>query len=394
MNKIILLSVVLIFGIFKTNEKDIPVLAIDPAKDKESTFYLSEYASDVQYIKLETNDICLISEITKVLVVGEDVFLTSHQNGYTKLLRFSLEGKFINEIGKWGRGPGEYSTVLDFTVDRFGKSVYLLDTSGKILHFTYEGKMLDTYRLDAKPSSLIYFNSSLAFFSAWPDYYLNKGCGIQIIKVPGYTTDTLILNRKWIKGTRVPGVMIYPNYFYGLNNDGSLSFIEAKFDTLYNIDARYNVKPKLVISLIDDIPRDLLTTDDYRKANKKYNSMSAIIETRRFLFFKVITANPVNMLFYIFDKTTNQLIKHNVTKDNQYFVNDWDGGVTFRPQGIACEQVLFASIDCYKIKDFLCNQSSNKTLCKYPESRDNLKNLVQESGMDDNPVIMLITLKK
>lgn len=61
------------------------------------------------------------------------------------IYRFSENGKFLNSIGKQGRGPGELLTVLDFQVDE--STVWAMDLY-KFVVFDHEGHFLREY---AKP---------------------------------------------------------------------------------------------------------------------------------------------------------------------------------------------------------------------------------------------------
>lgn len=66
---------------------------------------LSEIASDVQYIPLETNDNCLIGGELNISISGNDIIAADHQT--RSFYRFNNSGKYINKIGNQGQGPGE-----------------------------------------------------------------------------------------------------------------------------------------------------------------------------------------------------------------------------------------------------------------------------------------------
>lgn len=111
------MNVILIYIslLLQLNSDRIFNIKIDPEKDKDTNFLLSEIAREVKYVKLETKDNCMISMIMKLLTDGDYVFISSHQGAVSRLFVFTDEGIFLNEIGSPGRGPGEFSTVLDFT---------------------------------------------------------------------------------------------------------------------------------------------------------------------------------------------------------------------------------------------------------------------------------------
>jgi len=382
----------LMFFLFQIKNNSIVNITINPDKDKEVTFLLSDFASNVKYIKLQTDETCMVAQIFKLLIDGENIFIESQYGVDSRLLRFTSEGDFVNEIGLPGRGPGEYSAVLDFTLNKSKKIIYILDTMGKILLYDYSGTYFNTIKLDSRPSNLLFYNDALFLFSAWPDYYLNKGYGIEIKQLSENKKDIYLLNRKQIKFQREQGVIIYPNYFYGINANKSISFLEAKFDTLYNIDSKYNIQPKMVLNLINKVPRDLLTTNDYINARKTHNTYFNFIEVNNYIFFTLITAK-LTTYFYLLNKSSGEVLKHNVTADKHYIFNDIDGGLSFKPQGLADEGVLYSSIDCYSLKDHLTKNYSKNVKLKNPAEKENLKKLVKNSDLSDNPIIMLVILK-
>ena len=85
---------------------------------------LSEYASDVRYIPLETSESSLIAEIQQI--VYEDKKMVISDNNYNCYL-FDNNGTLQRRVGSIGRGPGEYQFItyimvhshLIFLHDRF-----------------------------------------------------------------------------------------------------------------------------------------------------------------------------------------------------------------------------------------------------------------------------------
>lgn len=387
MSKIIT-SIVLLFIL---NSDQIPLYNINPEKDTEVDFSLSEIASQIKYVKLETNEKCVIARIKKLLIDGEYVFIVSHQGMNSRLFLFTSAGKFVNEIGSTGRGPGQFSTVLDFTLDRSKKIIYILDTMGKIFSYDYSGKYMNTIKLDTRPESIACSNEALFLFTAWPDYYQNKGYAIEIKTIGGTPKDIFLLNRKQIKVPGDHGNVVYSYYFYGENADKRICFLEAKFDTLYIIDSNYNIRPKMVLNLKNKLPRDLFTMGDYNNAMKMHNCASRFIMVNDFLFFTVTTPEAT-MYFYRLNLISGELLKHNFQKDKNFITNDYDGGLSFKPEGLADNGNLYSTLDCDQLKDRIKNSLQNKKFQNSLQTNE-LNNLVKNSDYTDNPVIMLVKLK-
>jgi|WetSurMetagenome_2_1015567.scaffolds.fasta_scaffold126541_2 hypothetical protein len=388
------MNILLLLLLFYQVQSPAPInVYINPRNDTEANFLLSDFAKAINYIKLQTSDLCVVSSISKILIDDEKIFVKSPFSSFYRLLLFSSDGTFLNEIGRSGRGPGEYATVLDFAIDRSRKIVYILDSMGKVLIYDYKGKYLDTILITSKPSGILFTDESLVLLSAWPDYYLNKGFAIQIKELSGSKNDVYLFNRKSVEFKRGQGVVSNLNYFYTISNNSTLIFFEDKFDTLYSVNSKFAIEAELVFHLKDDLPKDLLTVSDYTNALKSHNCLSDFIKVKNHLFFKIITPNPVITYYYHYDIETGKTEKHNVTNDRQYFFNDIDGGITFKPIGIAEEGVLYTYFDCYKLKDHLAGINNRKTRINDKVKYEYLKGLIQNSDVNDNPIIILVTLK-
>jgi hypothetical protein len=386
MNKAI---IVIMLFLFQSNTA-LKKIVIDPSKDKEKITYLSEIAKKVEYIKLETTSECYITNIAKLIVSDSILLIKSPYTDYNRLLMFNVDGGFIKEIGSYGRGPGECLSVFDFTVNKIEKLIYILDSMGKFLVYDYSGKYIKTVSFDSRPTNILYHNGAIFLFNAWPDYSLNNGFGITIMPTGKGEKPIYLLNRKSIKAQRARDVLIYANYFFGVNNDNSVSFFEAKFDTLYNINTKFQIQPKLVFQLVNDLPRDLLTTDDYRLALKKHNTHSSFLEVNNFLFFTVITPKPSKKYLYTVNKLSGEISKHYIDDSKTYIYNDVDGGLSFNPQGVAEQGVLYSTFDCYQLKEYLKDKTGH---LNDPIKLNYFNKLVQNSDISDNPIIMLVTVK-
>ena len=71
------------------------------------TLLLSDIVEDVEYVKLETTDDCLLAGTARVFITNDDIYTLNNYSDY-KLLRFDRKtGKFISQIGSIGQGPKE-----------------------------------------------------------------------------------------------------------------------------------------------------------------------------------------------------------------------------------------------------------------------------------------------
>ncbi len=103
---------------------------IDAFKN-EGVIPISSYFESVKPIFLETNENCLIQSIDGIQVIGDYFFILDRK--YERLYCFDKDGKFVRRIGNLGSGPGEFSSISDFTIDN-NRTIYTLDRATSKIH--------------------------------------------------------------------------------------------------------------------------------------------------------------------------------------------------------------------------------------------------------------------
>jgi hypothetical protein len=74
-------------------------------------------------------------------------------------------------------------------------------------------------------------------------------------------------------------------------------------------------------------------------------------------------------------------------------VNDIDGGAPFWPTAQPYGNQLVCSINAYELKEYINSDAFKHSTPKYPEKKKALKELADSLGWEDNPVLMVVTLK-
>jgi hypothetical protein len=114
--------------------KNTNCLNIRVTGDTRQLLQIDSIFSEFNIIQLETKNECLISQILKVILYADRIYIIDKIG---KLFVFNINGRFLFEIGKKGRGPGEYIILRDFDIDKDG-NIYILDFL-KILKFDNDG---------------------------------------------------------------------------------------------------------------------------------------------------------------------------------------------------------------------------------------------------------------
>ena len=150
MKKIVFLTALSLFLFASCNRSNnvhsIKTIVIDPGDTVKSGF--SDFFEIENHIALQTSDSSVLQTIRKIYIAANKIFILTW--GDTQVMVFDINGKFLNKIGTFGRGPDEYSYVVDFSVSSDGETICLYDKGfKKTFYYDIQGALLFTKELDA-----------------------------------------------------------------------------------------------------------------------------------------------------------------------------------------------------------------------------------------------------
>lgn len=153
----------------ENNEKD-NVIIIDLLSLKQKQRYTITN-EEMSFIKLETNEKCLLGDIKKIKIADSLLFISDTNN---KLFVFDFSGRFLNEIGFIGQGPDGLLNLSNFYVDTESKRVGIYDVlKQQVFQYDYEGNLMQkTITKDSFSSGInklycISKNKFMASMSLW-----------------------------------------------------------------------------------------------------------------------------------------------------------------------------------------------------------------------------------
>ena len=76
----------------------------------------------MNFVKLETSDECLIEEINQIEVFNDKIYILDDAGLYV----FGLDGKYLQRLYRSGDGPGEFLSPFSFWIDKEG-FIFILD---------------------------------------------------------------------------------------------------------------------------------------------------------------------------------------------------------------------------------------------------------------------------
>jgi len=81
-------------------------------------------------------------------------------------------------------------------------------------------------------------------------------------------------------------------------------------------------------------------------------------------------------------------------KPEEGIINDLDGGVNILPLTIKDDNTIIGWVDAIKLKAHVASETFKNSSPKYPEKKKKLEKLANSLKETDNPVLVMVSLKK
>jgi hypothetical protein len=338
---------------------------------------------------LESPDEHLIGEIATLLVYGDRFYVLDSK--HTKsVFCFSDTGKFLYEINREGRGPGEYTEIKNISID-YIKNKLLIYAKYSVLEFDLDGNYIDDFSVDFMGNDFSCIGNSYCAFAG--DYTSNKK-----YETGNMTPNLLITEDYKVRQTDLffPSKVNFGALTSNLNifsNDlqGTLSMIVAYNDTIYRlksdtverafcIDFENSQKDKNFYSLLYSPEATVDEINNYI-LNHGICNILGMTETQSHLFFIYNDKTKFHFVFY--NKITKKFedIYRSGAGMKFPFENDINGAPFMYPI-VSDGQSFYAFLDAYIFKEFMSDKIDAE-----------LKNRFDNLSEYDNPVIIKMTPK-
>jgi hypothetical protein len=358
---------------------------IESTINHKSDMELSVIAENVNYISLETTENSLVRNILKVHYTKDFIYV-SDENG---LYLFDSFGKFIRQIGSRGRGPGEYSSIMNFEVSEVANIVIVQGQSSTI-QYDLEGNYVRSLgRLPGQKFKIL--NQEIVFYRPnsieRPVNLVVTSLDFELVREfynnnPKPETNVAFTSPPlYLSGNRICFKEHFNDTLFYLTDSLLVPYITFNEKGLL-LDQKFELKSTGDIS--DLIDRLYLVEDKLMIHN--------ILEGERYVFVSYIQGmNPRTQrsVRFLFDKEESNTYCIN----NGKFINDIDGGIDFYPELIADSKVLIQWIEVLNLKEHIASDSFKNSEPTYPIRKKALEELANSLSEDDNPVLMVVTMK-
>ena len=364
---------------------------------KTSSVKLSDLGfADIEYVPLETNEASMISAFDVVffhdyssnkLIASTDYYFFKNRN---KIFKFRNNGTFVKAIEPVGRGPNEILNISDLDISKKNQNIYVLSSwQNKFSVYSKEGDFLRTFNIPVYVYEFRLIEGRILCFCG-----NNSGTNennFVLIDTMGNIIDSYPNRNQFIQksGFGYP----HENLFYTFQDN--LFKKEIFSDTIYFFD-NITFKPHIVL----DAGERLITPKARSEFDMKYLCSNYLVpmnllEFGDFIYyeyaFKFVI--PDDVLIYSFIASKKDKFQA-IINSGEGFTNDLDGGPGILPITVKDDNTILSLVDALQLKAHVASDAFKNSIPKYPEKKKELERLANSLKDTDNPVLVLVKLKK
>lgn len=366
----------------KSERQKIEVIDFAKSFDAKKAFTLSDIATEVEYIPLETGPDIVIGR-NPVAYATKDYILVFT---FRQILQFNREdGMFIREIGQVGNGPEEYSraTILA-PVDEEAETIFAL-THSKRIAYAFNGEYKGAIVLNPDVDDVVKLSDN-CFAGYLPNFEGNGSVKVGLYDSLGNVMKTFPNHNIAPNEEGAINIWNPHGWFYRFNKQ--TFFAEQFNDTLYSIDSNQLT------------PRYLLSLGKYSAPYEKQNSMdfasrqagnyflfNSIFESQKYLFYTFRYQSQV--ITGIYDKITQTVgfSTPDTPMITEGIVDDVNNLIPFSLSSISNNEELVGLVEAHKVVQWV----SENNLQNAPISQVHKLEQMEEN---DNPLVVIAKLKK
>ena len=265
---------------------------------------LSEIATNVEYIPLQTTENSLIRFINDIKTFGDNIYIfTSSQ-----VLCFDKSGNYLYNLDKQGRGPEEYTFIYDWDIGPENKILIILIRSKALIYNETNDGFVYSKALNFKdqPSNIDLSPDQKHILCSYGSTNGDEPFRYVLLNLDGDTIKTISNNYNYIKNTKLTFFAKWENILF--NSHNTLHFKYLLSDTVFTLDQSNAILPyirfdshgkQISVEALANFSEDTFS---------KYLYVGTILETSRYLFYRYY--NEKTLYLTALDKNTHEKKEH------------------------------------------------------------------------------------
>ncbi|MCE5345657.1 MAG: 6-bladed beta-propeller [Bacteroidales bacterium] len=386
--------------------------------------YLSQFSDNVRYVPLENSLDHPLSWTWNILSDFSEKYILDSDGGICLL--YDNKGHLVRQIGKRGRGPGEYTGIK--SVAFMNENIYIHDYfSDDLIEYKMDGTLVKRYKSGFTTDEgyhmedAILINDSMIFGNIENRTGQVEYKALMIDKkgdVKYYYKNYILFELEpGVDHAKAPGDAVL--YRFG----NKIFFKELLNDTLFKMDYQYQLIPAYVFDFgkykqpLSERGKDWSQIDfsSYIKLQYAYqtdNFLILVCDFAKYFPAKRLTPEIIKLpgskdytqwyntsaVLGIYDKQTGNLVFSETTSTDNHlftsgFYNDIDAGPKFMPVKMVNDSTMVMKIRFEQLIEHIASDDFKNNTPKYPERKKRLEELVDSlmKAEFDNPLYMMVT---
>lgn len=340
-------------------------------------------------VKLETNKRNIIGNIDEIKIYNDRIYVLD--KGIAKMIYvFDINGRFIGQIGRKGRGPGEYQTPEGIEIDKVNNELIVVSVANrKFLRYDLVGNFLGDFDVEvAFVDFKILENGNFVLLAGdEPNTHLGKEMSKRIIYITDNRGNIVSYGPKYctdfedVKIRRLGNLMVQNN---------EISYAYKFSDTIFQVNnneltAKYKID--LGSYALNRERLKNLSTQDFINASIKLNNpidfTGEHFQTKDYLLFRITINRSLFSLYY--NKKCNKLFTSLSNPiDESYWMGSWVSSY---------QDYFIASMNAHELLSSMENLKKN-----YPYRLNNMYaklgwNQEFDISDSDNPILFFYKFK-
>ena len=279
------------------NKSSLIVFDLEKAFSRQSEVPLGKFLNSINYVTLETNPHSIIGRFAHFELTDEYIIVRDNSIPKQILLFDRKTGKFIKSIGKYGRGPNEYSRFSYIPYDPDKRVLYAVNSLRQLLVYNLSDSDVEIIKTPDLVGSgeIIQLKKQEMSFDIMMDdkifvgYFINP-LGMEKNVLALFTKDEVLKifpNYQALKTMShgVGGLMNDNHTIY--RQDNKIYFLEVFSDTLFQL-TRDSLIPRYYFKMGKfNVTWQINATMDH-KLGMDYFYMLGIDESTKYLFINTL----------------------------------------------------------------------------------------------------------
>lgn len=353
-------------GVVKKN--DIPVYKLTDGLP-ERVLNMSELVDSLRIVRLETTEEGLVPGYSNVWCGDKYILIL----GNTVILQFTADGKYIRQLVKQGRAPGEFTALSGFVVDEKQEKFYFCDWSGRLSEYNMlDGTFIGSVHLDYVMTNALLMDDGTITYIPY----------ISLDDTSNYDLCRITQDGKLVDGVKSPeftGRDYTSNNYLGVLG-GEVHFMGSYADMLYRICDTAKT-PILALDIpkrfskekgMGDVPKICFENSHLLLAEISETEVKDV-EGGRYV-------NMRNKRTFLIDKKVGT-----VEKMKWFCVDTLKYRIHFEP--VVCGRRLCLQLPAMRLRRWLEIAKTDEK--SSPAEQERFARLYEEITDDDNPVLVI-----